>query len=84
MPYLIDRPALDDFIARQVDLVESTLVPADVVDLVSTTGSGEGLTADELQAVWLGAGLATQVGLALLEQPERFIAAAPVPVAAAS
>ncbi len=35
MHYTIDRPALDDFVARQLDLVEQTPVPADVVQLVA-------------------------------------------------
>lgn len=73
MPYQINRAALDDFLARQVDLVERTPIPDDVAQLV--TGEDETLSADELRAVWLGAGLATHVGLALLEQPERFIRA---------
>jgi len=46
-------------------------------------GEVDGMTADELRAVWLGAGLATQVGLALLEQPDRFITeSAPVALVA--
>ena len=80
MPYSIDRAALDDFLARQLDLVEQTPVPADVDQLVAGTRGENALSADELHAVWLGAGLATQVGLALLEQPERFIRGA-VPAA---
>ena len=75
MHYTIDRPALDDFVARQLDLVEQTPVPAAIVELVSGTCDANGLTQDDLRAVWLGAGLATQVGLALIEQPERFIRA---------
>ena len=71
--YRIDRNRLDDFISRQVDLVEATPVPDDVADLVATSSTDDGLSADELHAVWLGAGLATQVGLAILEEPERFL-----------
>ncbi len=73
MPYQINRAALDDFLARQVDIVERTPVPDDVAQLVA--GEDETLSADELRAVWLGAGLATRVGLALMEEPERFIRA---------
>jgi hypothetical protein len=73
MPYQINRAALNDFLARQVDIVERTPVPDDVARLVA--GEDETLSADELRAVWLGAGLATHVGLALLEEPERFIRA---------
>jgi hypothetical protein len=73
MPYQINRAALDDFLARQVDIVERTPVPDEVARLVAA--EDETLSADELRAVWLGAGLATHVGLALMEQPERFIRA---------
>lgn len=73
MRYRIDRAALDDFLARQVDIVERTPVPDEVAQLVA--GEDETLSADELRAVWLGAGLATHVGLVLLEEPERFIGA---------
>ena len=52
---------------------------AEIFGVERATGD-DALTADELYAVWLGAGLATQVGLALMEQPERFIRAA-VPTA---
>jgi hypothetical protein len=73
MPYQINRAALDDFLARQVDIVERTPIPDEVAQLVAA--EDETLSADELRAVWLGAGLATHVGLALVEQPERFIRA---------
>ena len=74
--YRIDRIALADFVARQVDAIEAIPAPAELVSL-GFAEEADGLTADELRAVWLGAGLAAQVGLALLEQPERFITAAP-------
>ena len=34
MTYRIDRPALDEFVRRQADLVESTPLPADLADLL--------------------------------------------------
>ncbi len=71
MTYRIDRPALDEFVRRQADLVESTPLPADLADLLAL--DAEDLTPDDLRAVWLGAGLATQIGLALMEAPERFV-----------
>jgi hypothetical protein len=38
-----------------------------------------------VRALWLGAGLATHVGLAIFEEPERFITAGePSPVAPAA
>ncbi len=43
----------------------------------------EAVSRDEVAALWLGAGLATHVGLAIFEEPERFITAAdPAPLAA--
>ena len=75
MPYTIDRPALDRFIAEQVDLIEQTPMPDDLRDVLPT--DADDLTAAELAAIWLGAGLASQVGLAILEAPERFIQHAP-------
>ena len=71
MTYTINRAALDEFIAHQVELVEATPLPADLREVLPIS-DGE-LTSEELHAVWLGAGLATQVGLALMESPERFI-----------
>ena len=71
MPYIINRAALDDFIAQQVQLVEGTPLPADLRTVLPE--QADDLTPDELHAVWLGAGVATQIGLRLLESPERFI-----------
>ena len=84
MRYRIDRAALDAFVARQVDLVESTPLPNEVAQLIADTRDACEMSSHELVAVWLGAGLATQIGLALLEAPERFITGAPVLVAASS
>ena len=70
MPYRIERVALQAFVERQVLLIESTPVPPDLVGLLRDE---DDLGADQVQAVWLGAGLATQVGLALVNEPERFV-----------
>jgi hypothetical protein len=69
MPYRIERVALHAFVDRQLLLIESTPVP---VDLAAVVGDEE-LGDDEMVAVWLGAGVATQIGLALLNEPERFV-----------
>lgn len=71
MSYTINRSALQEFVSRQAALVEATPLPADLATLAPLDGVELG--ADELHAVWLGAGLATQIGLALMEAPERFI-----------
>jgi hypothetical protein len=74
MSYAIDRDALRAFVDRQVALIEATPLPHDLGAAVAATTD---MAADELRAVWLAAGLATQLGLALLDAPERFIRAAP-------
>jgi hypothetical protein len=78
--YRIDRKALDEFIARQVELIESMLIPKLLADVVELRLRHESLSRDEARALWLSTGLATHVGLAIYEEPERFIKAAPSPV----
>jgi hypothetical protein len=71
--YRIDREALAAFVAQQVDLVEAGSIPTLLADVVELRDAGLGW--DEVRALWLGAGLATLVGLAIFEEPERFITA---------
>ena len=82
MEYRVDREALAEFIGRQVELVEAASIPkllADVVELLRH----ESRSREEVRALWLGAGLATHVGLAIFEEPERFVIAhEPAPLAA--
>mgnify|MGYP000017529142 CR=1 FL=1 len=73
MEYRIDRDALDDFIGRQVALVESASIPKLLADVVELRLRHESVSRDEVRALWLGAGLATHVGLAIFEEPERFV-----------
>ncbi len=80
MEYRIDREALDEFIGRQVEIVESASVPKLLADVVELRLRHESVSQDEVLALWLGAGLATHVGLAIFEEPERFITAVPSPV----
>ncbi len=70
MPYRIARHALHQFLERQILLVESTPVPSDLREVVGATRE---IGDDHIHAIWLGAGLATQVGLPLLDEPERFV-----------
>jgi hypothetical protein len=72
MSFRIARTALHDFVEEQIAFIEATPVPADVRGLAPTTEMPD----DLLEGVWLGAGLATQVGLAILEAPERWVEAA--------
>jgi hypothetical protein len=69
--YRIDREALAAFVTQQVDLVEAGSIPTLLADVVELRDAGLGR--DEVRALWLGAGLATHVGLAIFEEPERFI-----------
>ena len=75
MHYRIDREALAAFVARQVDLVEAGLIPELLAQVVELRLRHESVSCDEVRALWLGAGLATHVGLAIFEEPERFITA---------
>ena len=84
MDYRIDREALDEFIGRQVELVEAASMPKLLADVVELRLRHESLSQDEVRALWLGAGLATHVGLAIFEEPERFITAVPSPVTPAA
>ena len=76
MNYRVDRRALAEFVEQQTDLVETAPMSADLAE-VAATDYGE-MTADGLRAVWLAAGIATFIGQAIAEEPERFITAAPV------
>jgi hypothetical protein len=71
--YRIDREALAAFVAAQVDLVEAGPVPELLAQVVELRLRHEASSRDEVRVLWLGAGLATHVGLAIFEEPERFI-----------
>jgi len=70
MRYRIDQEHLSEFLARQVRLVER--LPAEA----AADGYGDGLDDAEREAVWLAAGIATFIGQAISDEPERFIVAA--------
>jgi len=84
MEYRIDRDALEEFIARQVELVESLSIPRLLADVAELRVRADNDSREEARALWLGAGLATHVGLAIFEEPERFVTAAPSPVTPAA
>lgn len=75
MEYRIDREALAAFVAREVDLVEAGAMPPLLEQVAELRLGDESVSRDEVRALWLGAGLATHVGLAIFEEPERFITA---------
>jgi hypothetical protein len=84
MEYRVDREALAEFIGRQIELVESASIPELLADVVELRMRHESVSRDGVEALWLGAGLATHVGLAIFEEPERFIVTAPSPVTPAA
>ncbi len=73
MSHRICRHALHAFVEEAVDRIESTPMPSDMGEL---PGAG-GVPVAEWQAVWLAAGIATQIGDLLLEEPELFIEEVP-------
>jgi hypothetical protein len=72
--YRIDIEALVEFVTDQVELIESAAIPEPRTD-VATALFHEASSSDELRALWLSAGLATHVGLAIFRDPGRFITA---------
>jgi hypothetical protein len=84
MQYRIDREALASFVARQVELVEAVALPKLLADVVELRMRHESVSRDEVEALWLGAGLATHVGLAIFEEPERFVSLSPDPAPTAA
>ena len=69
MDFRIDRHALHRFLDQQIALIESTPLPPEVREIVPRAD----LADSELGCVWLAAGLASQVGIVLLDEPQRFI-----------
>ena len=75
--YEIDEIELTRFVAEQLRVIAATPLPAELAATLPRDDCDI-----ELSAIWLGAGLATQVGLPLLEHPELFVrprAAPPAP-----
>jgi hypothetical protein len=73
MRYEIDLEALLDFVTSQAERIEMAAVAEQYSGLAAPALSGERASADELRVLWLAAGLATHVGLAIFREPERFI-----------
>jgi hypothetical protein len=72
MRYRINRQELSEFLAQQVQLVEC--LPIEAAE-AAADGYGDGLDDTEREAVWLAAGIATFIGQAISDEPERFIVA---------
>ena len=70
MKYRIDQDELWEFLARQARLVERLPVEA---TQAAADGYSDGLNDSEREVVWLAAGVATFIGQAIADAPERFI-----------
>ena len=70
MRYRIDQDQMWEFLARQAKLVER--LPAEATQ-AAADGHSDGLDDSEREAVWLAAGIATFIGQAIADEPERFI-----------
>ena len=70
MRYRIDQDQLWEFLARQARLVERL---PDEATQAAADGYSDGLDDSEREAVWLAAGIATFIGQAFADEPERFI-----------
>lgn len=69
MAVRINRDALHKLIDAECDSIEATPVPPEMAGL----GSGEGFSADEVLALWFGAGIASQIGMRLTLDPSPFV-----------
>jgi len=59
----------------RLTVVEALSIPKLLADVVELRLRHESVSREEVHALWLGAGLATHVGLAIFEEPERFVIA---------
>ena len=69
-PFAIPSRGGSDFLIRQARLVEQ--LPREAAE-AAADGYGDGLDDAEREAVWLAAGIATFIGQAIADEPERFI-----------
>ena len=65
----IQCDALHAFVDRQLLKIESTPIPPELTGL----GVSERLQSDEIQALWVGAGIASQIGMVLAMDPGTFV-----------
>ena len=70
MRYRIDQDQLWEFLVRQARLVER--LPIEAAE-AAADGYSDGLDDSEREQVWLAAGVATFIGQAIADEPERFI-----------
>lgn len=65
----IQRDALHAFVDRQLLKIESTPIPPELAAL----SASERLQPDEVQALWFGAGIASQIGMVLALEPGTYV-----------
>ena len=65
----IQRDHLHQFVDRELDRVLATPLPPELAAL----GAAESYSPDEVRALWVGAGIASQIGLALMLDPGAFV-----------
>ena len=65
----IDTDALAAFIAQQVEKIHATPIPPELARMAD----GEKLTEAETLALWYGAGVASQIGMALALEPGAYV-----------
>lgn len=69
----INREALHAWIESRCNLIESTPVPADMLDEVLGDDDSAGMSGNDILALWVGAGLASQVGMSLALDPSQWL-----------
>jgi len=74
----INREALHAWIEGRCNLIESTPVPHDMMEEVLGDDDSAGMSANDILALWVGAGLASQVGMSLALDPSQWLTHWPV------
>jgi hypothetical protein len=69
MTHRICRHCLHAFVEEAIERIEATPMPDDMADLPGAAG----VPAGDWHAIWLAAGIATQIGDLLLDEPELFV-----------
>lgn len=74
----INREALHAWIESRCDLIESTPVPREMMEEALGDPDSDGMSGNDILALWVGAGLASQVGMSLALDPSAWLTHWPV------
>lgn len=74
----INREALHAWIESRCDLIESTPVPRELMGDALGDPDATEMSANDIYALWVGAGLASQVGMSLALDPSAWLTHWPV------